>query len=66
MRWFFLVSFVAALIICAILTSFLAFALVNDRPRLSGVVAFVLPQLALFGWAAQEMLRSYKGIGLDE
>jgi hypothetical protein len=61
-KWFFLASFVAALVICALLTSLLVFALVTHDPREFKVALFVLPQLVLFGWAAREMLRSFKGV----
>jgi hypothetical protein len=44
--------------------SFLVFAFVNHVPRESKVALFVLPQLALFGWAARVMLRSFKDSGL--
>ena len=64
MKWFFLASFLAAVVICAILMSFLVFAFVNHVPRESKVALFVLPQLALFGWAARVMFRSFKDSGL--
>jgi hypothetical protein len=62
MRWFFLASFVAALIICAILASFLIFAFFTHSPGEFKVARFVLPGLVLFGWAGREMLRAFKGI----
>lgn len=60
MKWFFLVSFIAALIICALLSSFIAFALATRVAGGLRVVLFFLPQLALFGWAAREMFRFFK------
>ena len=62
MKWLFLASSVAALVICAILASFLAFAFVTHDPREFKVALFVLPQLAIFGWAARAMLQSFKGV----
>ena len=66
MKWFFLASFVAALMICILLTSLLVFAFATHVPRESRVAMFVLPQLVIFGWAARVMFRSFKGVGLDE
>jgi hypothetical protein len=65
-KWFFLISFVAALIICAFLMSFIIFALATRGAGGYKVVLFFLPQVVLFGWAAKTMFRSFKGIGLDE
>lgn len=62
MKWFFLASSVAALVVCAVLVSFLVFAIVTHDPRVFKVALFVLPQLVLFGWAARAMLRSFKGV----
>jgi hypothetical protein len=61
-KWFFLASSVAALVVCAVLVSFLVFAIVTHDPRVFKVALFVLPQLVLFGWAARAMLRSFKGV----
>jgi hypothetical protein len=61
-KWFFLAASVAALVICAILASFLLFALFTHDPRVLRLALFVLPQLALFGWASRVMLRSFKGV----
>jgi hypothetical protein len=66
MKWFFLVSFVAALIICAILMSLGIFALVTRGVGGFKAALFFLPQVVLFGWGAREMFRSYKGVGLNE
>jgi hypothetical protein len=60
LRWFYLVSFVAALLICAILTSILIFGFANHLPHESRMVLFILPQLVLFGGAARVMFRSFK------
>jgi len=65
LRRFFLASFVAALIILAILVSLLVFAFAAHVPRESRVALFILPQLVLFGWAARAMFRSFRS-GLDE
>jgi hypothetical protein len=64
-KWFFLASFVAALLIFALLISLAIFALATHGARWLRVVLFILPQLALFGWAAREMFRSFKGVGLE-
>ena len=61
-KWFFLASAVAALVVCAILASLLVFALGARDPRAFRGALFVLPQLALFGWASRVMLRSFKGV----
>jgi hypothetical protein len=65
-KWFFLASFVAALIICVFLVSFAIFALATHSTKWLRVAFFILPQLALFGWAAREMFRSFKDVGLNE
>ena len=66
MKWFFLVSFVAGLIICAFLVSIIIFTLVTRGAGGTRVVLVLSLQLVLFGWAAREMFRSFKGIGLNE
>jgi len=66
MKLFFLVSFVAALIICALLTSFMIFALVTRGAGGLRAVLIFLPQVALFGWGAREMLRSFKSAELSK
>jgi bacteriorhodopsin len=65
-KWFFLISFVAALIICALLMSFTIFALATRGLGGLRAVLVFLPQIALFGWAAKQMFRSFKGVGLNE
>jgi hypothetical protein len=65
-RWFFLASFVAALVICAVLSSFIVFALATRGAGGLRVVWIFLPQLALFGWAAREMFRSFKNVRLNQ
>ena len=60
MKWSFLVSFVAALIICAILMSFTVFALATRGAGGFRVVLFFLPQVVLFGWGARERFRSFQ------
>jgi hypothetical protein len=53
MRWFFLMSFVAALIVCALLTSFIIFALATRGVGGFRVVLVFLPQIVFFGWAPE-------------
>lgn len=60
MRWCYLASFVAAVIICLILSSLLTFALLHHVPRWWKVVLFVVPQILLFGYAGREMIRSHR------
>jgi hypothetical protein len=66
MKWFFLMSFVAALIVCALLMSFIIFALASRGVGGFRVVLVFLPQIVFFGWAAREMFRSFKGVGFIE
>jgi hypothetical protein len=61
-KWIFLASSVGARLICAILASFLVFALVTHDPRVFKLALFVLPQLVLFGWAARALIRSFRGV----
>jgi hypothetical protein len=67
MKWFFLVSFVAALIICCLLTSALIFGIATRGIKwiwIGGII--ILPQIVLFIWGAREMFRSFKGVGLND
>jgi len=66
MRWFFLMSFVAGLIICPVLVSLIIFTFATRGAGGARVVLALSLQLLLFGWTAREMFRSYKGIGLNE
>lgn len=65
MKWFFLMSFVAALIICAIVTLIIVVGLVTHRVGAMRMLAIFLPQLGFFIWAAREMFRSFKGDRLN-
>ncbi len=66
MKWFFLMSFVAGLVICALLVSLIIFIFATRGLGGARVVLVLSLQLLLFGWAAREMFRSFKGIGLNE
>ncbi len=66
MKWFFLISFVASLAICALLMCFIIFALATRGVGGLRAVLCFLPQVALFGWAAKRMFQSFKGVGLNE
>lgn len=61
MKWFFLASFVIALMLCGFLLSVIVFALVT---RVAGewatVVIVLIPFLVLFGWASRQMLRAFR------
>ena len=63
---FFLASFVASLMICAFITSVIVYAIATRGVGGMRVALVLSIQLLLFGWAAREMFRSFKGIGLDE
>ncbi len=65
-KWFFLMSFVAGLIICAFLLSAIIFTFATRGVGGSKVALVLSPQLLLFGWAAREMFRHYRGTGLNE
>ena len=66
MKWFFLMSFIAALMICAFLVSIIIFTFATRGAGGAKVVLALSLQLLFFGWAAREMFRSFKGIGLNE
>jgi hypothetical protein len=66
MKWFFLMSFIAALMICAFLMSIIIFTFATRGAGGAKVVLALSLQLLFFGWAAREMFRSFKGIGLNE
>ena len=61
MKWFYLVSFVAALFCSIFWTGVIIFAVATHRLAAMGfrAVAFLAP-LPFFIWGALEMLRSYK------
>ena len=68
MKWFFLLSFVAALICSVLWTTLIIFAIASSRLKWMGIkggLALAVP-LVFFIWGAREMFRSFKGIGLDE
>ena len=67
MKWFFLVSFVAAVICTVLWTALIIFVIATSRfrgMRMRGL-ALVAP-LVFFIWGAREMFRAFKGLGLDE
>jgi hypothetical protein len=67
MKWFFLLSFIAAIICSVLWTAFIIWAIVTGhfwgsvRRELT-----LLAPLVFFMWGAREMFRSFKGIGLDQ
>ena len=67
MKWFFLGSFVAALICSVFWTALIIFAIATSRVTAMGIrgVALVAP-LVFFIWGAREMFRSFKGVGIDK
>jgi hypothetical protein len=65
-KWFFLMSFVAGLAICAFLVSLIIFTFATRGVGGARVVLALSLQLLLFGWAAREMFRSFKGIRLND
>jgi len=62
LRWFFFVSFVAALLCSVFWTALIIFAIATSRMSVEGL-ALVVP-LVLFVWGAREMFRSFKGVRL--
>jgi len=65
MKWFFLVSFVAAVICSVLWTALIIFAIATSRFRGKGGIALMV-LLVFFIWGAREMYRAFKGVGLDE
>jgi len=66
MKWFFLVSFVAALI-CSVLWTAFIFAVANSTVRLGVKGGFILVLLlGFFIWGAREMYRALKNVSRHE
>jgi hypothetical protein len=68
MKWFFLLSFIAALV-CSLLWSAFIFAVASSTLRgrvgVKGGFVFVL-LLGFFIWGAREMYRHFKNVSLHE
>jgi len=66
MKWFFFISFVGAIICSVLWTALITWAIVTAHfPGSVRKGLALLAPLAFFIWGAREMLRAYKGIGLD-
>jgi hypothetical protein len=67
MKWFFLVSFVAGLIGSVFMAGLIIFVIATSRFRGMGIRGLALvASLVFLIWAAREMFRAFKGVGVDE
>jgi len=67
LKWFFLLSFVAAIICSVLWISMVTFLMATARFKgmsVRGLLALLAP-LVFFLWGAREMFRAYKGRGID-
>jgi membrane protein DedA with SNARE-associated domain len=67
MKWFFLLSFIAALICSVLWTALVIFAMASSTVRVGVKSCFVLVLLlGFFIWGAREMDRHFKNVSLHE
>lgn len=65
MKWLFFLSFIAAIICSVIWSALIVFAFVTSRVT-PGKGFLLIGGLMFFVWGAQEMFRSFTGVGLNE